>query len=170
VDFDYWKPFPVVDQPRLPLIYLKVAWPDLRDEVVHTLRQAGIKFREITYGSYSPKQYKSLLQASSCVIYIGGSESQGLALLEAWAMNVPTFVFDAPSQVIYLADGRSMKLTRGDFSPAPYLTRGRGGLWSESSELPELELSAESYSPRAASISEFTDAIRAKHYLQIAAL
>lgn len=170
VDFEYWDPGLEVEQPQLPLIYLKIKWPDLRVRIINALRLAGLDFREITYGSYSQNEYKTLLQKSSCVIYIGGSESQGIALLEAWAMNVPTFVYDAPSQVINLSDGRSLKLHRGEFSPAPFLTEARGALWNDSSNLLDLIGKAQLFNPRASSIAEFTDEIRAGHYLEIANL
>lgn len=96
VDFDYWHPRSQIARNGVPLIYPKIAWPGLHFDVARTLSLSGIPFRSVTYGSYFSQRFRPLLQESSCVTCLADSESQGLAMLEWWAMDVPTFVFDAP--------------------------------------------------------------------------
>lgn len=166
VDYDLWRPPVDRSGPLRPLVYVKVAWPGLLEEVEASLRSAGLaEWAVISYGSHSPDEFKRLLGGSSCLIYIGGSESQGLALLEAWAMDVPTFVFDAPSQAISLSDGRRLTLMRGEFHPAPYLSAATGALWSDPGELPSLICRVGQFTPRAGTQGEFSDAVRTQHYL-----
>ena len=56
------------------------------------LQKQEIRFNVLKYGSYSQSELKSILNRVNAAIWIGGTESQGLALLECWSMNVPTLV------------------------------------------------------------------------------
>jgi hypothetical protein len=46
----------------------------------------------IEYGKYTPFEYVSTLKKLKVLFWFGGTESQGIALLEAWSANVPTLV------------------------------------------------------------------------------
>jgi len=66
-------------------------------EVERTLREKGIEFHTLVYGAYQQHEYVRLLQTHAYVVWLGCQESQGIALQEALAMNVPVLVLDASS-------------------------------------------------------------------------
>ena len=78
------------------------------------LRVHDIHFHVLKYGSYSQSQFKSILNKVNAAIWIGETESQGLALLECWSMNVPTLVLK--KETWYNADGHPYPA-----SSAPYM-------------------------------------------------
>ncbi|CAK7052144.1 MAG: hypothetical protein DELT_01091 [Desulfovibrio sp.] len=78
-------------QTRNCLLYVKSEQAPLA-AVKDVLRKVGITAEVIRYGEYDQHSFKALLEASDCMIYLGDSESQGIALAEAWAMDVATFV------------------------------------------------------------------------------
>lgn len=60
-----------------------------------------------------------------------------------------------------------MTLTRGEFSPAPYLNDERGAVRCTQHELADLVQASSNFDPRASSITAFRDSDRAAHYLEI---
>jgi glycosyltransferase involved in cell wall biosynthesis len=87
---------------------------------------------------------------NDCValVYIGKSESQGIALLEAWAMNVPTFVYKANNPISITSEHGTLILGPDQYSAAPYLTDERGLFWSNVSELGSYLKDINHFSPR----------------------
>jgi len=126
IDTVYWKKerhsHPVFEV----LIYVKnfVDVKNLRIAEEY-LQRNQIPFTVVKYGFYTQSQFKSTLNRVSAAIWIGGTESQGLALLECWSMNVPTLVLN--NGIWQGADGRSYPA-----SSAPYLLDSIG-LFSNSS-------------------------------------
>ena len=167
VNFDYWAPTHARAERSNVLVYVKATDDPFVQQVTSILHAAGFAVREVRYGDYSPGHYLEQLRESACLVYIGGSESQGLALLEAWAADVPTFVFDAPRQEIQLKNHRAMTLVRGQFSPAPYLGPETGALWSDPEELPDLCAGSHRYAPRAAAVDRFSDVAAAQAYVSL---
>jgi glycosyltransferase involved in cell wall biosynthesis len=51
----------------------------------------------IIYGTYTEAEFKQLLNQTSLIIWYGRHESQGIALLEALACDLPMIVCDATS-------------------------------------------------------------------------
>jgi hypothetical protein len=76
------------------LVYFKKAPKTVLDRVETFLKQGGISYDVIRYGQYEQASYFSLLDSSKLAIFLSESESQGLALFEAWAHNVPTLVWN----------------------------------------------------------------------------
>lgn len=62
--------------------------------ILGELEDRGVSYQILHYGNYKKMEYFDLLEKSKAMIYISNSESQGLALAEAWARNVPTLVWD----------------------------------------------------------------------------
>lgn len=92
------------------------------------------------------------------------SESQGIALVEAWAKNVPTFVLD---NKIYKYKNYSWI---DEKIAAPYLTAACGAFFKDVNGLSELldSLSmSNNYEPRNYYLSNFTDRICAEKFIQI---
>ena len=79
------------------LVYCKERSPHEVAEVERTLREKGIEFHTLVYGAYQQHEYVRLLQTHAYVVWLGRHESQGIALQEALAMNVPVLVLDACS-------------------------------------------------------------------------
>ncbi len=55
----------------------------------------GYKINLIEYGTYTEETYKYVLRRSFFGVWIGTTESQGIALQEALAANVPLIVLNS---------------------------------------------------------------------------
>jgi hypothetical protein len=94
VDTQYWSPGKFPRKKDKVVIYKKSIGAEL-DIVDKKLIDAVLKnemFRVVSYGSYSPAQFRQILRRSTAAIWFGVSESQGLALAESWSCDVPTWV------------------------------------------------------------------------------
>jgi hypothetical protein len=146
IDTDYWQKKKSDLHVFEVLIYIK----NLNDIenlrcAENYLRKRKINFTVLEYGSYSQSDFRSILNRVSAAIWIGETESQGLALLESWAMNVPTLVLK--KETWYNADGQPYPA-----SSAPYMSHTMGQ-FSNSSEYSEDDFkkffsSLEDFSPR----------------------
>ena len=93
VDTDEFKPRSVEGADRV-VIYFKQRFSEELEAVERTLREKGIKYEVIVYGHYLEDDYKKALRQARYVIWIGRQESQGIALEEALAMDIPILVWD----------------------------------------------------------------------------
>ncbi|MDE1970819.1 MAG: hypothetical protein KGI50_04580 [Patescibacteria group bacterium] len=96
------------------LIYKKNVPEELFHYVVGCLRQEGVPFRVLAYGSYMPEEFDALLRQSRGMVYLTDFESQGMALQQAWMRNVATLVWNPG---VYMMHGEHVPA-----SSAPYLT------------------------------------------------
>jgi hypothetical protein len=138
VDVNFWTPVSKINTRKglrnlKLLIYLKsdnIFFEGLIKWISSTFNYVDF----IEYGNYKPNQYLSKLRESDCLIMLGGSESQGLALVEAWSCNVPTFVYSV----------NELKMTnfKVSCSSAPYLSCHTGVFFNS---LLELQLKLESF-------------------------
>ncbi len=76
------------------LIYNKIKDKELLRQIEKYLKNSDFKCVTLNYGEFSQKNYYSLLDISRFEIYLSETESQGLAMFEAWARGVPTFVWE----------------------------------------------------------------------------
>jgi hypothetical protein len=116
-------------------VYVKTRNKQLVGDTVNALLRKGYAVHVIEYGRHSLGQYRAALWDSGVMIMLGGSESQGISLLEAWASDVPTLVFDPDTAAIQLGDGEVLRLQRPHFSAAPYLNEARGRFWRDHDDL-----------------------------------
>jgi len=124
VNSNEWKPRNVSRDSIL--IYIKDFQKlDLANQVIAHLESLGHKYSILNYGSYTKRDFKKTLDRSFAAIWIGGTESQGLALLETWFMNVPTLVLKCD----VFRDGTSTNFLA---SSAPYLSTSCGAFFSDS--------------------------------------
>jgi hypothetical protein len=164
VDADFWKS-EISDQKtgdvdKRYLLYVKGhEGKRLVSAYIKEFDRIGISYDIITYGQYTTSQYKHLLSKSKLMIVLGGTESQGIALAEAWSMNVPTFIrsvnsWKSPSGFFY------------DAEAAPYLSSETGAYFSDLPELLALLMAINSaelkYSPRAWVLNHMTDRVCAQ--------
>lgn len=150
VDTRFFDP-PAGDRKHV-LVYHKNAPASLLNEVLHLLRSRGLAAHLIRYGSYTRSEYRDALAGSNVAIFLSRSESQGLALGEAWAMDVPTYVWD-PQE--FTAGG----WTYDPVTSCPYLSEQTGKRWKTIDQLKDLFRwqTVRSYAPRDWVLSEMTD-------------
>lgn len=160
VDPVFWRPY-APQQRRLVLIYNKLQRRRART-VRDFVARLGYPTAFVSYGRYSPARYRRLLNSSIAMVFLTESESQGLALAEAWAMDVPTFVVDNRERLV---GGRPVEV-----STAPYLTAATGRFWGDPEELASF-LSAAAlarFTPRAWVLDHMSDQVCAQKLLACA--
>lgn len=112
VDHEYWSPGNHTKD--IVLIYWKTEPHEFCLQVQNVLRKYGWNTQIIRYTQYNIEQYKSLLNRSLFAVFISRSESQGLALAESWAMNVPVLAWNPQ---LWQAYGRESSF----ISSCPYM-------------------------------------------------
>lgn len=150
VDSQYWSPGG--NQKNKILLYLKhrVGIQDI--VIMNYLRERfGERVELIEYGKYSPIKLRTAGRHSKFCVYLASTESQGIALLEMWSMDIPTFV-RVPNN-FEIEKGR--EVSRYGATPetyAPYLKPNAGSFFSDVDELQnlidDLEKKEIEYSPR----------------------
>jgi len=143
IDEKYWVPKDLPKEKEI-LVYWKNFSTAFNLEVESVLKNKGYKISRVVYGFYKKSTFKKLLEKSVFAVFLSVTETQGLALAEAWAMDVPTLVWDPEIEHYYL---RNIKTTS-----APYLTDKTGIRWKELDELEQLlsnnKLNLNKFSPR----------------------
>lgn len=76
------------------LIFKKYTEERLFEDIKKYLEEEHILYEVVEYGKYESKEYFSILEKTKFLIYLQEAESQGMALQEAWAYDVPTFVWN----------------------------------------------------------------------------
>ncbi len=148
------------------IVFLKRAPDELYQKVIRTLEQKHINYKTIRYGSYTPNEYRALLRESVAMIHLQDSESQGLALQEAWAHNVPTLVWE-PGVMISPVTGQRWDAD----TAAPYLTDQAGMNFrtkeSFATSLDTFINQLPRYTPRSYVEAELSDAASAHKFMEI---
>lgn len=136
------------------LVYKKTETKEFHQNVVMLLNNFGFEADEIEYGNYDEAYFKLKLEKSAFAIFISRSESQGMALTEAWSMNIPTLVYN-PGDFVYAG-----KLVTG-ISACPFINAEVGREWKTIEELSKLLKAMKqkklSFSPRKFVLNNFTD-------------
>ncbi len=162
VDEQYWQPAHAAKS-KDALVYWKDTTPrSFCLEVERIIASKGYVVHRIRYGHYNKSNFKSALSESLVAVFLSMTESQGLALAEAWAMDVPTFVWNPEMNHPYI---------RGvEASAAPYLSKETGTTWKELGELDVLlsgTFDPKRFSPRTWTLAHMTDALSARMLLDI---
>ena len=110
-----------------PIIYDKLGDNELISKIQQVL---GVSTTVFNYGSFNQRNYLDALSAAPYLIYLAKSESQGLALQEAWAHDVPTLVNKSTH---WEAGGLSWDSPQIN---CPYLTPELGVVFEKLKELP----------------------------------
>lgn len=163
VDVDYWKPSNHSRSSKV-LVYYKNSSKKLFEQVKQLVKKLNKDLVVVRYGDYSESTYRKCLDSSNLAIFLSQSESQGIALAEAWAMDVPTLVWD-PKKLTY--KGR----VYSSVTSAPYLQPKTGLKWKQIDELIRLfdriDSDAVSFAPREWVLENMTDSVSAKYLVQI---
>jgi hypothetical protein len=161
VDADWWKPSGRPRQ-RTAVVYWKSGDEAFCAQVEQALRACGlepqrVRSRHGEHAIFRPEDYRALLDRSIIGVFLSTFETQGLALAEAWSMDVPTVVWDPRGDAVWR--GRHF-VSR---SSAPYLTPATGRLWRPPDALePVLRgaiADAAAFRPREWVLANMTDAI-----------
>lgn len=164
IDVNQWNPiFPKAKTGKM-LIYLKYQPYEFASQVESLVKQYGYDPIIIEYGKYLMPQYYDLLNHVDAVIFLSRSESQGLALAEAWAMDVPTLAWN-PKELI--DHGRIYS----EVSSCPLLTLSTGLDWKNLNDLEDqlknFEELGKKFAPRKWVLDHLTDKISAQILLKI---
>ncbi len=137
------------------LIYYKNADPSLLTFVESQLVKRHKSFKKVIYGEFEQADFFRKLKKSKAMIYLSPSESQGLALNEAWMRDVPTLVWDRGYWEYKDVRWEHEKIS------APYLTDELGLTFGGESDFVQklelFELKLADFRPKEYSLEHFTD-------------
>ncbi len=165
VNTDQWAPSKVkkTDSKKV-LVYWKTESESFCCDVENALREYGFDPIRLCYGTHNQEQFKRALDEVRFAVFISKSESQGIALAEAWSMDVPTINWDPQ---FLEAHGRIYS----ECSSCPYLTPSTGLRWQTIDEFKNIlcNIDAYTFSPRLWVIGNMSDRASAKVMLDIIA-
>jgi hypothetical protein len=126
-------------QKDLVLVYNKQRSQEDVDATCRALEARGEKFAVLTYGNYKETEYQELLAKARAVVWVGRSESQGIGLLEALAMNVPVLLWDITKLGDFVGSRQSNfsagQLAYTPVTAAPYFNNSCGLRFTKREEL-----------------------------------
>ena len=120
------------------LLYHKARSPRELEIIRETLDRAGLRYRLIVYGKYRQDEYLDALRNAPFVLWHGCHESQGIALQEALASNVPVLVADVRSLVEEPGSNWPESLHDFEVTSAPYFDARCGIRTRDLDKLPEV--------------------------------
>lgn len=145
------------------------------EAVSKALEACQKRFEVITYGNYQEENYLNLLRRAKGIIWVGRSESQGIGLLEALAMNVPALVWDIYKFGQWSGTGKDkfnkLQLDFIEATTAPYFNSNCGIIFKDEAEL-EINLdkfltSLNNFSPRSYVMKNLSDTKQAQELINI---
>ena len=164
IDVDAWTRS-AVTRSRRPVVYWKDSPETLCVDVEDVLIAAGLDPVRIRYGEYDAETFKRALDGAPFAVFLSTFETQGLALAEAWAMDVPTLVWDPQAQTQWA--GASFRSA----SSAPFLTDTTGLTWKTLEQLEdrvrEVLTAPEQFATRAWVSAHMTDELCASDLYDI---
>lgn len=96
IDLDEYRPARRDRRSRSVVVYHKDRDPQELPGVITALANRGLDTILIMYGRYRQEDFLEAVRSSAFVVWHGARESQGLALEEALACDVPVLVWDIP--------------------------------------------------------------------------
>ena len=100
IDTVRWRPAPSVPKDIDVLIYDKIFRDRARieqaviDPLKAELKRRGLVVAQLRYGSYFERQFFALTRRVKSMIYLSRHETQGIALQQTLASDVPVFAWD----------------------------------------------------------------------------
>lgn len=94
VDMERFKPVSPIKERDSYFIYFKMRHSSILNDVLEKCKEINLKQHIFHYGSYQEENYREILKRSRFGIWVGLSESQGFALQEALASDVPLIVLN----------------------------------------------------------------------------
>jgi len=166
VDVDWLCPVDTLkNKKNNVLVYWKTESESACIQVEQILKKYHWNPIRIKYGSYNQEQYRKLLSQVTFAVFLSRSESQGLALVEAWAMDIPVLVWDPQKPLVI------QNKVHNPVSSAPYLTTATGIFWTNNNELEVLvkniKDNLQSFNPRLWVLSNMSDEVSAREAVSI---
>lgn len=145
------------------LVFNKIGKAKLFLQITDFLKFRNLKFQTVSYGRFRQEEYFKLLSVSKNLIYLSQSESQGLAMLEAWARGVPTLVWEKGYFELN-------KLKIFGSTSSPYLSDQSGMRFKDMAEFTSVftRFLQKRFFPREYALNNFSRKICAQKYLKIA--
>lgn len=133
-------------------------------KVERELSRRRLTFKTIKYGFYKEDEMKKLTADCKICIYLAGSESQGIALMEMMSCGIPIYVMDT---TVFKYQGFSH--TSNNVSSAPYFDENCGEkvIGVNFSKLDTILQNYDKYMPREYILDNHTLAKGAQKYLDI---
>jgi len=163
VDTAFWSPS--ASAKDAVVVYWKSGSPEFCERVEaaaagHGLLPIRVASAHGEHRGFTSAEFRAQLDRAVIAVFLSSFETQGIALAETWAMNVPTLVWDPKGP----AEWRGRTFQSG--SSCPYLTAATGIAWRTLDEL-ELALAealshCDRFQPRAWVLGNMTDAICAR--------
>lgn len=150
------------------IVFKKKVPNDIYEKVINVLKSRNLEYEVFEYGTFKQSEYFAALDANGMtehvhVIYLQESESQGIALQEAWIRNVPTLVWNNGSYT------STTGVTVTGNVAAPFLTDEAGMTFSGMQDFEavfDTFIMSKSFSPRSYCLRELTDKASAEIYLK----
>lgn len=162
VDTTYWSP-QKANRKKNVLVYWKTEDEKFCLNLEDILMRHNYDPIRITYGKYHPSEFKNALADSIFAVFISRSESQGVALAEAWSMDVPTLVWD-PGELVFRGKAYEM------VSACPYLSEETGKRWITLDQFEELLTTFDQYKSqfrcRQHTVKLFSDEVCSRRLLE----
>jgi len=122
-----------------------------------------IKYDIIEYGRFKQADYNKSLNDHQYLVYLSDSESQGIALQEAWVRNIPSFVWNRGYWQVGGAKWPDAKIS------APYLDEASGWFFKD---LPDFknkffDFMAHDFSPRKYCLANLSDKKSTEIFMKI---
>lgn len=105
-------PVPPPPERTKVMLYFKNRCSEDYELALRYLQSTHPNYTVIRYGSYKDSEFKEVLRSTKFVLWIGSHESQGFALQETLAMNVPVLLWDATSMHQEVQHGRFVHHSR----------------------------------------------------------
>jgi glycosyltransferase involved in cell wall biosynthesis len=169
VDSEFWKPGGARKEQKA-VVYWKSGDERFCEDVESIVRRSGleplrVRSRHGEHNIFTPDTLRQMLDRSVVAVFLSTFETQGIALAEAWSMNVPTVVWDPQGD----AEWRGRHFTSA--SSAPYLTPATGIAAKDTAGLePALKQALAalgSFQPREWVLANMTDAICSKRLYEL---
>lgn len=162
VDVNRWNTLGKV-RTKSAIIYWKTEPKEFIHEIKEAVEAEGFDATVLKYGEYSSDLYLSKLQSSYVAIFISRSETQGIAMFEAWATDTPTLVWKSEAFLEHKA------WIYDAYSSAPYLSPRQGLLWTDIAELRShlRSLEDKTFTPREWVKNNHSDLHAAKNIISI---
>ena len=169
VDAGYWQPTGR-GRRQTAVVYWKSGEEGFCEAAEAIVRQCGlepirVRSRHGEHRIFTQADYRDMLDRSVVAVFLSTFETQGIALAEAWSMNVPTVVWDPQSDAEWL--GRRFTSA----SSAPYLTPATGLAFGDIGGLkPALDRALQSlgsFQPRDWVLEHMTDAVCSKRLYEL---
>ena len=150
------------------LIVFKKTCPEaLSNQILEYLQKKEISYHLLEYGKFTPADYQYLINQSRAMIYLQESETQGLALQEAWMKDLPSYVWDRWYRQY------QDRHWEGNQISCPYLTKECGECFHDFAEFEEKfpqfwqKTLDGNFHPRAYCLQELSDKVCAKKLLNL---